>query len=76
VIEKGSWEVLPIFPFLQKKGNVAEDEMYRVFNMGIGMVVVVSADHADQIASELRASGETVYGIGEIAEGNKKVVLR
>jgi len=75
-IKKGSWNVLPIFPFMQKKGNVAEDEMYRVFNMGIGMVVVVSADHAHQIVNELKSSGETVYTIGEIAEGSKKIVLR
>ena len=76
VIEKGTWDMLPIFPFLQKKGDVAEDEMYRVFNMGIGMVAIVSARHADQIASELESSGENVHIIGEIAKGSKKVVFR
>ncbi len=67
--------MLPVFPFLQEKGNVAEDEMYRVFNMGVGMVLVVSADYADQIASDMEAAGETVYAIGEIVEGHKKVVF-
>jgi len=74
VIEKGSWDMLPVFPFLQEKGGVAEDEMYRVFNMGIGMAVVVSAECADQIAGDLKSLGETVYSIGEIAEGDKTVV--
>ncbi|MFC1715082.1 phosphoribosylformylglycinamidine cyclo-ligase [Candidatus Poribacteria bacterium] len=76
VLEKGTWNVLPIFPFLQEKGNVAENEMYRVFNMGIGMVVVVSADHADQVINELESSGEIVYIIGEVVEGDRKVVFR
>ena len=75
VLEKGSWKMLPIFPFLQKKGNVAMDEMYRVFNMGIGMVLVASAHHADAIASKLESAGETVYFMGEIAEGGRKVIL-
>ena len=76
VIEKGSWKMLPVFPFLQERGNVAEDEMYRVFNMGIGMVLVVLANHADQIANELEAAGETVYLMGEIAEGDRRVILQ
>ena len=75
VIEKDSWNMLPVFPFLQEKGNVTEDEMYRVFNMGIGMVLVVSADHAHEIANELRGAGETVYAIGKIVEGGKKVIF-
>lgn len=76
VIQKSSWKMLPIFPFLQKKGNVAEDEMYRVFNMGIGMVLVVSSDYSEQIVSELESLGETVYNIGKIADGDKTVILQ
>jgi phosphoribosylformylglycinamidine cyclo-ligase len=67
--------MLPVFPFLQKKGNVEEDEMYRVFNMGIGMVVVVSPEYTDQIMDELKSTGETVYKIGKIIEGEKKVLF-
>lgn len=73
VIEKGTWNIPPVFPFLQEKGNVAEDEMYRVFNMGIGMVIVVSASHADHIAHDLKSSGETFYSIGKIVQGDKTV---
>jgi phosphoribosylformylglycinamidine cyclo-ligase len=76
LIKKSSWKMLPIFPFMQEKGNVAEMEMYRVFNMGIGMVIVVSAEYTEQIMDELKASGETVYKIGQIVEGEKKVVFQ
>jgi len=76
LIDENSWKMLPIFPFMQDKGNVADMEMYRVFNMGIGMVIVVSADFTDQVIDELKASGETVYKIGQIVEGDKKVVFQ
>ncbi len=75
VIHKGTWNIPPVFSFLQEKGNVAENEMYRVFNMGIGMVAVVSADRADHVTDYLKALGETVYSIGEITEGNKNVTF-
>jgi phosphoribosylformylglycinamidine cyclo-ligase len=75
MIEKGTWDMPAVFPFLQEKGNVAEDEMYRVFNMGIGMVIVVSADHAQDVMNELEASGETVYTIGKIVEGDRTVAM-
>ena len=75
IIEKGSWDMPAVFPFLQDKGNVSEDEMYRVFNMGIGMVVVVSADNAYRVVKELEAFGETVYTIGRIVEGSKTVIM-
>ena len=61
---------------MQEKGNVADMEMYRVFNMGIGMVIVVSADFTDQVIDELKVSGETVYKIGQIVEGDKKVIFQ
>ena len=48
VIRKGTWDVLPIFKLIQAKGGVPEDELYQVFNMGIGMVVIVAADKADE----------------------------
>ena len=64
-----------MFPFMQEKGGVEEKEMFRTFNMGIGMVVVGSAEFAKDVTDKLKASGEKVYSIGRIIEGNKKVVL-
>jgi phosphoribosylformylglycinamidine cyclo-ligase len=65
-IEKSSWPRPAPFSWLQREGNVAEDEMHRVFNCGIGMVIVVAARDARRAAEHLRASGETVYEIGTI----------
>jgi phosphoribosylformylglycinamidine cyclo-ligase len=69
VIKKAAWPRLEVFHWLQQAGNVAEDEMHRVFNCGIGMVVVVDAGDARRAAEHLRASGETVYEIGSIESG-------
>jgi phosphoribosylformylglycinamidine cyclo-ligase len=68
-LHKASWPRPEIFQWLQQAGNVAEDEMHRVFNCGIGMVVVVDAADARRAAEHLRASGETVYEIGSIEKG-------
>jgi phosphoribosylformylglycinamidine cyclo-ligase len=76
LIEKGRWDILPVFGFLQEKGKVEENEMYRVFNMGIGMVVIVSALQAGQILDKFNASGEKAYSIGRIIEGNKTVLIK
>jgi phosphoribosylformylglycinamidine cyclo-ligase len=69
LIRKASWPRPPVFHWLQQAGDIAEDEMFRVFNCGIGMVVIVAASEAKRAASELRASGETVYEIGTIEQG-------
>jgi phosphoribosylformylglycinamidine cyclo-ligase len=76
-IRKDSWPRPPVFEWLQRTGNVAEDEMFRVFNCGIGMVLVLSKDHARQAAEVLRAAGETVYEIGTIekAAGEAQAVV-
>ncbi len=68
-IEKASWPRPEVFQWLQRAGNVAEDEMHRVFNCGIGMVAVVAAVDAKRAMENLRASGETVYEIGVIEKG-------
>jgi len=65
-IKKAAWPRPELFSWLQREGNVAEDEMYRVFNCGIGMVLVVEAADAARAADQLRAEGETVYQIGKI----------
>jgi phosphoribosylformylglycinamidine cyclo-ligase len=76
VLEKDSWPRHPIFKFLQKKGPVEEKEMYRVFNMGIGYVLIVAKDFADSIMEKLTMSGETVYKIGKIAPGENRVLIK
>jgi phosphoribosylformylglycinamidine cyclo-ligase len=58
--------VLPIFHVIQECGAVPLDEMYRVFNMGIGMVVVVAPEHADAVVSKIAESGDRAYRIGEM----------
>ena len=76
LIEKGSWPVPKIFTFLQKKGPVEEDEMFRVFNMGIGFVLIVAEDFSDSIVKKLESYGEKVYKIGKITAGKGKVVFK
>ena len=65
---RDSWQRPPLFTWLQQAGNVAEHEMLRVFNCGIGMVVVVAAQHAGDAMDLLRAAGETVWRIGNVQE--------
>ena len=72
-IRNGTWEIPPIFLFLQSKGDVEAAEMYRVFNMGIGMVVIVAPDAVDAALASLKASGESIYRIGEVIAGEKGV---
>lgn len=72
-VERSSWPVPPLFRLIQATGNVSRDEMYRVFNMGIGMVLVVSPDEAAQLAQAL----SDVYTIGRITpdDAGERVIL-
>ena len=73
-----SWELPPLFKWLQEHGGVADAEMHRVFNCGIGMTVIVSKENADAAMAHLKASGETVMRIGEIrarAEGEHQTIV-
>jgi phosphoribosylformylglycinamidine cyclo-ligase len=65
-INKGSWPVLPVFSYLQKMGGVSETEMYRTFNMGIGMMAVVPENDVEDLLHQFQAHGEHPYLIGEI----------
>jgi phosphoribosylformylglycinamidine cyclo-ligase len=65
-LEKNAWPRPPLFEWLQKNGNVAEPEMHRVFNCGIGMVIVVAAADAARAMQALQREGETVFRIGQI----------
>ncbi|MCA2997166.1 MAG: phosphoribosylformylglycinamidine cyclo-ligase [Burkholderiales bacterium] len=78
-LKRGSWEAPTIFAWLQKIGNVDDAEMARTFNCGIGMVVVVAEADADRAKSQLEASGERVYRVGEIrarADGDPQTLVR
>lgn len=74
-IQSGTWPVLPIFELLQKDGQVPFEEMHHVFNMGIGLVVIVSPENADNVASDLTEAGEKVYRIGQVVSGAKKATV-
>jgi phosphoribosylformylglycinamidine cyclo-ligase len=65
-IERGTWPIPPLFTWLKQAGNVADREMYRVFNCGIGMVIVVAAAEAATAEALLREAGETVWRIGTV----------
>ncbi|MHC1765168.1 MAG: phosphoribosylformylglycinamidine cyclo-ligase [Verrucomicrobiia bacterium] len=69
VIRKGSWPVLPIFEFLAGKGQIPEDEVYQVFNMGIGMVIIAAPEKADAVLRWLKARKQPAWIIGEIVRG-------
>lgn len=71
ILQRDAWVMPPLFNWLQKHGGVADSEMHRVFNCGIGMVVIVSKENADAAIAQLRAAGETVSRIGEIRERQK-----
>jgi phosphoribosylformylglycinamidine cyclo-ligase len=66
VLDSKNWQMPALFQWLQKAGNVADDEMHRVFNCGIGMVVLVAAADAEKTIAILQAQGETVFNIGTI----------
>ena len=68
-INTDSWVVPPLFRLIQEKGRVAEAEMFRVFNMGIGYVLIVAAEKADTVLEKLQASGETAYRLGVTVSG-------
>ena len=74
VIELGSWPVLPIFEHMQKLGNVSQDEMLRTFNMGLGMLLVVSNKKFKKTQTLLERASEKAYTVGRIVKGDRKVM--
>lgn len=74
-IQRGSWPELDVFSALQDLGKVENNEMFRTFNMGIGMVVICSRAGRFKIISHLESLGEKVYEIGSVVEGNGDVVI-
>ena len=75
VIKKDSFEVPPIFGMLAREGGVEEKVMYNTYNMGIGMVLAVSSQEADQTIEVMKQAGERAYFIGEVTDGEKGVTL-
>ena len=75
-VNAGAWEVPVVFKKLQEWGNVDWHEMYRTFNMGVGMVLVVAPEEADAVREHLKNAGETFYELGTIIEGSGKAVLK
>ncbi len=75
-VEISSWSVPPIFTFLQERGDIELNEMFRVFNMGIGMVLVVDKDEKLATIDLLQYLGHGAYEIGSIVEGDGRVKLR
>jgi len=74
-IDKGSWPVLPVFTLMQQIGNVSEAEMYRTFNMGIGMVVVIESESARIVKAHMKEY-YAAYEIGRVVSGNREVTIR
>ncbi|MBU0731445.1 phosphoribosylformylglycinamidine cyclo-ligase [Patescibacteria group bacterium] len=75
-IEKGTWEVLPIFNLIQKDGDVPEEDMYKTFNMGVGMVLVVSPEDEGNVENVLSQFKGLKYNwIGKVKKGFGKVIL-
>jgi phosphoribosylformylglycinamidine cyclo-ligase len=74
-VKLGSWNIPPIFDFIMEKGNIAKEEMFGTFNMGVGFICVVSKESSLEAIEILKANGESVSVIGEIVKGEKGVTL-
>jgi phosphoribosylformylglycinamidine cyclo-ligase len=75
VLERSAWQRNPVFDWLQRQGKVADAEMYRVFNCGIGMTVHVAASDAQRAIDVLRDAGQEALVIGEVRTGTRGVVI-
>ena len=75
-VDAAAWEMPAVFRLLQEWGNVDWAEMYRTFNMGIGMVLIASEEEAARIEAHLGAQHETVFRIGRVTEGAHEVTIK
>ena len=76
VIRKGTWPVLPIFTLIGEKGAVPEDEMYQVFNMGIGMTIFTPAANAAAVMATIKAAKLKSWVIAEVTRGKGEVLVQ
>jgi phosphoribosylformylglycinamidine cyclo-ligase len=74
-ITKGSWPIPSIFKKIQRRGGIDETEMFRTFNMGVGMVMVLSPRSVGRVLAVLAALGQKAWDIGELAEGTNSVEI-
>lgn len=75
-IDAAAWPVPPIFKLLKEWGNVDWHEMYRTFNMGIGMIIIAAPEEAEQIKADLKSRNEAVYEIGKVTQGSHEVIVK
>lgn len=76
VVHKGSWPIPKLFRAFQSWGEVPEEELWGVFNMGLGFIVIVPREQAEAVLTSLAERGERAYRVGEIMEGMGKVVIK
>jgi len=75
VVDNSSWQLPAVFKWLQQNGNVVDEEMYRTFNCGVGMVLVVAAADSDAILNKLQDIGEQAWKLGDIRAGDREQVI-
>lgn len=75
-IDASSWQRPPVFSLIQKDGNIAEQEMYRTFNMGIGMVLIVPESESEKMLVELESMNCESYIMGQVIKGNKETIIK
>jgi phosphoribosylformylglycinamidine cyclo-ligase len=74
-VNAGTWEIPTLFSVLESAGRVPREEMYRVFNMGVGMVVIAPGAHADEIIGSARVAGVVGWVMGDVRPGSGEVVI-
>ena len=75
VIDRSKVRVLPVFEEIQKVGNISEHDMFNTFNMGVGMIAIVSEQDADKALATLKEAGEDAYVIGQVQEGQQGIEI-
>ena len=74
-VRAGAWPVSPLFEFIAEKGRVGAEEMFRVFNMGVGMILFVRPENMVRVAKLFESSGQPFYAIGNVHEGRREVAI-
>ncbi|MBT8133977.1 MAG: phosphoribosylformylglycinamidine cyclo-ligase, partial [Gammaproteobacteria bacterium] len=75
IVDTSSWQLPLVFQWLQDNGNVEINEMYRTFNCGVGMVLIVAADDANAVIDSLNQNGDTAWQLGNIVDGDSEQVV-
>jgi phosphoribosylformylglycinamidine cyclo-ligase len=76
LIHKGTWPVLPVFSYIQEKGGIDAADMYRTFNMGIGLILAVGKEDVPRVTGYFKERGEACYDIGAVTRGESHVIYR